>query len=107
MERKIKPWGYEEWVLGDRIVMKKLYVRSGESLSLQYHEQKEEILYIQSGAGIFHLDGKNIHYSAGNCFVVKPKVVHRLSPSIDTLVIEASTPELEDVVRLEDQYNRD
>ena len=109
-----KPWGWELiWALTDRYCGKLLFVRSGESLSLQYHEAKDESWYVQEGHAELELsslgdaDREQLEIRPGDCFRFRPQTVHRLRAIEDTLVIEVSTPEIDDVVRLEDVYGRD
>ena len=108
-----KPWGYELiWALTDEYCGKLLFVRAGQSLSLQYHEHKDESWYVHEGratleVGTVGKDGRaaqDIH--PGDCFRFRPGTIHRLEAHEDTLVVEVSTPEIEDVVRLEDDYGR-
>jgi mannose-6-phosphate isomerase-like protein (cupin superfamily) len=109
-----KPWGWELiWALTDRYCGKLLFVRSGESLSLQYHEAKDESWYVQEGRAELELssvggtDQEQLEIGPGDCFRFRPLTVHRVRALEDTLVIEVSTPELDDVVRLEDAYGRE
>jgi mannose-6-phosphate isomerase len=109
-----KPWGWELiWALTDRYCGKLLFVRSGESLSLQYHEAKDESWYVQEGRAELELssvgddDREQVAIGAGDCFRFRPQTVHRLCAIEDTLIIEVSTPEIDDVVRLEDAYGRE
>jgi len=111
MKKVDKPWGYELiWAHTDRYVGKILFVRTGEALSLQYHERKDETIYIYSGEIdlLIEEDGKLITHrmQAGDAYHIKPNVKHRMVAIRDTEILEASTPELDDVVRLEDRYNR-
>ena len=109
-----KPWGWELiWAVADAYVGKVLFVAAGESLSLQYHEEKDESWYIESGrarlelgdVGPEVLDEEVI--TAGACFRYRPGTVHRVTAIEDTTILEVSTPHLEDVVRLEDKYGRE
>ncbi|HKQ98711.1 MAG TPA: cupin domain-containing protein [Candidatus Polarisedimenticolia bacterium] len=111
IRRVPKPWG-EEIIFAHtaRYAGKVLKVRAGESLSLQYHERKEETLYLWEGR--LRLDtetgghaatrvveaGESLHFPAGTR--------HRMEALVDTVLFEVSTPELDDVVRLEDRYGR-
>jgi len=103
-----KPWGHEEWlVVNDHYVMKKLVVNPGQKLSLQYHERKMETMYCVKGTGQLQMEGKFIPMLAGVFYTINPGEIHRLVAGKHKLVIiECSTPELEDVVRLEDDYFR-
>jgi mannose-6-phosphate isomerase len=111
--RKVdKPWGWElVWAEADAYVGKLLFVRAGESLSLQYHETKDESWLVQEGRARLELgevgdELEAIEISAGSAFRFRPGTVHRVTALEDTLVIEVSTPFLDDVVRLEDRYGR-
>ncbi len=106
-----KPWGHELWwAHTDRYVGKVLHVRAGHSLSLQYHERKDETLHLWSGELTLVVDeGRGLEehrMRPGESYRVKPLVRHRLVAVTDCVVLEASTPEVEDVVRLEDAYGR-
>lgn len=106
-----KPWGHELiWARTERYVGKILHVRAGESLSLQYHEQKEETLLLLSGSVRLTLrdgdEGRVITMEPGDAYHVPPRVVHRIEALEDADLAEVSTPELDDVVRLEDRYGR-
>ena len=109
-----KPWGWELiWAHADAYVGKILFVRAGESLSLQIHREKDESWYVQSGrarlelgeAGQEALDEEVV--MAGACFHFPPGTVHRVTALEDTTIVEVSTPHLDDVVRLEDAYGRE
>ncbi len=109
-----KPWGWELiWAETDRYVAKVLFVKAGESLSLQFHREKEESWYIQSGRARVELGDagdpvlKEEVVAAPTFFHFLPGTVHRISAIEDTLVYEVSTPQLDDVVRLEDTYGRE
>jgi mannose-6-phosphate isomerase len=108
-----KPWGLELiWVETDRYVGKVLFVRAGESLSLQFHRVKDEAWYVQSGRAKIELGkvGEAVLseeiVAAPAYFRFEPGTVHRVTALKDTVIIEVSTPELDDVVRLEDRYGR-
>jgi len=109
-----KPWGWELiWAHAEQYVGKVLFVRAGESLSLQFHREKDESWYVQSGrarlelgeTGQAVLDEEVI--AAGACFRYRPGTVHRVTALEDTTIVEVSTPQLTDVVRLEDAYGRE
>ena len=106
-----KPWGHELlWAITDRYVGKIIHVKAGHALSLQFHERKDETILVWSGKIAFDLKqgdrmvqkemihGDRVHVPAGT--------VHRITAIDDSDVIEVSTPELDDVVRLEDNYGR-
>ena len=112
--RKVeKPWGWElVWAEAENYVGKLLFVRAGESLSLQYHEVKDESWLVQEGRATLELGDvggelEAFEIAAGNAFRFRPRTVHRVTAVEDTLVIEVSTPQLTDVVRLEDRYGRE
>jgi len=112
--RKIdKPWGWElVWAEAEEYVGKLLFVRAGESLSLQYHEFKDESWLVQEGRARLDLgevgrELETFEMSSGDAFRFRPRTVHRITAIEDTLVIEVSTPQLTDVVRLEDNYGRE
>jgi mannose-6-phosphate isomerase len=113
-QRVDKPWGWELiWALTDRYCGKLLFVRSGQALSLQYHERKDESWYVRDGRATLELgsvDGPGLEareIGPGDCFHFPPDTVHRLRALEDTLIVEVSTPDLDDVVRLADDYGRE
>lgn len=106
-----KPWGYELiWGKTDRYVGKVLHVNTGQSLSLQYHEMKDETLYVIRGKvrlSLQHGDEKRtVILEVGQAFHIPPRLIHRIEALEEADIIEASTSELDDVVRLEDRYGR-
>ena len=111
MSKVEKPWGNEViWAKTDKYVGKILTINQNERLSLQYHEEKEETIYVLEGMlQVWSTDDDNIYslYGTGSTFHVVPNQVHRFGAG-DQMVklIEVSTPELEDVVRLKDDYSR-
>jgi len=111
--RKIeKPWGYEiHWAVTDRYVGKILHIEAGQLLSLQYHEQKDESIYVLRGRMIFRYQGGRgdlveREMIAGEAQHVPTGMVHQFEALEHTDVLEASTPHLDDVVRLKDRYGR-
>ena len=111
ISRVEKPWGYElHWAKTDRYVGKVIHINAGHALSLQYHNQKDETILLWSGKLLFERqeDGKLVKHEVkpGERFHVTPGTVHRMTAVEDCDVIEVSTPELDDVVRLEDRYGR-
>ena len=108
-----KPWGWElVWAETEAYVGKLLFVRAGESLSLQYHELKDESWLVQEGRARLELGEvggglEAIEIATGDAFRFRPGTVHRLTALEDTLVLEVSTPHVDDVVRLEDRYGRE
>ena len=112
-ERIEKPWGWELlWAHADGYVGKILFVQAGESLSLQFHNEKDEAWYVQSGRARLELGRagdpvlKEGVIAPGDCFHFVPGTVHRVTALEDTTILEVSTPHLDDVVRLEDRYGR-
>jgi len=109
-----KPWGYEIWwARTDRYVGKILHVRQGQSLSLQYHNVKDETIRILRGKLLFETKPRDepgelrkIEMNPGDSYHIAPLTLHRMTGLEDTDVLEVSTPELDDVVRLEDRYGR-
>ena len=102
-----KPWGREVWYAHtDRYAGKILEVTSGHILSLQKHRIKHETLYLQSGLMRFTLEGDVFDWKPGTVVEIPPDTVHRMEALEDSVILEVSTPELDDVVRLEDRYGR-
>jgi mannose-6-phosphate isomerase len=112
VKRVEKPWGYELWwAQTERYVGKILHVTAGQRLSLQYHNVKDETLYIQSGEidmvvgpAVDQLETRRMR--PGDQIHITPYTVHRMIAISDTDILEVSTPEVEDVVRVEDVYGR-
>ncbi len=112
--RKVeKPWGWElVWAETEQYVGKLLFVRAGESLSLQYHEEKDESWLVREGRATLELgevggELEAVEIVPGDAFRFRPRTVHRVTAVEDTLVVEVSTPQLADVVRLADRYGRE
>ena len=113
-KRVEKPWGHELWwARTERYVGKILHVRRGESLSLQYHNVKDETILLQSGRLLLETgtrgqekELRRIEMKPGDVFHITPGTLHRMTGIEDCDILEVSTPELEDVVRLEDRYGR-
>ena len=106
-----KPWGYElHWAKTDRYVGKVIHVNAGHALSLQYHNQKDETIFLWSGRLLFEIkEGDELvarEMKVGESVHITPKTVHRMTAISDCDIFEVSTPELHDVVRLEDRYGR-
>jgi mannose-6-phosphate isomerase-like protein (cupin superfamily) len=114
VKRVDKPWGYEVWwARTDRYVGKILHINAGESLSLQYHNVKDETIMVLSGTLLFETGSKDdptnlkkTEMKPGDAFHITPHTVHRMTGVTEVDIVEVSTPELEDVVRLEDRYGR-
>ena len=107
-----KPWGYElRWAQTDRYVGKVIHVDAGHALSLQYHEVKDETILLWQGRMLFQT-GTGEHrvereMGPGDHVHITPGTVHRMTAIEDCDIFEVSTPELDDVVRLEDRYGRE
>ena len=108
-----KPWGYELiWALTDDYCGKLLFVKAGESLSLQFHREKDESWLVHAGKAELELGEPGTKalsvevVGPGAAFHISPGTVHRLTALEDTTIVEVSTPQIEDVVRLEDRYGR-
>jgi mannose-6-phosphate isomerase len=113
--RKVeKPWGHELiWAESEQYVGKLLFVKAGESLSLQFHSVKDESWLVQDGRAKLELGSAGDAVlrvevvGAGATFRFRPGTVHRVTALEDTTIIEVSTTELDDVIRLEDRYGRE
>jgi mannose-6-phosphate isomerase len=106
-----KPWGYElVWALTDRYVGKILHVKAGHILSLQYHNRKDETMHVLSGELILRTrPGSDLMERAlkrGESVHIPPRLIHQIEAVVDSDVLEASTSDLDDLVRLEDRYGR-
>ena len=103
-----KPWGYEEiWAHTDKYVGKLLHIKAGSRLSLQYHEVKEETIYVLQGDLVLLTDKKRITLPPGSVYHISPGDFHRFTAgAAPVTLIEVSTPELDDVVRVEDDHGR-
>lgn len=111
LNRVEKPWGYELWwAHTDRYVGKLIHIERGHALSLQYHNRKDETIFVFRGRILFERkEGENLvahEMGPGAAVRVVPLTVHRMTAIEDADVFEVSTPEVEDVVRLEDRYGR-
>ena len=107
-----KPWGYELiWAQTSEYVGKILHINAGESLSLQYHEVKDETIFLYAGKMRFWVGSsmevlEEVELEEGEAFRVLPGTIHRMQAVTECDVFEASTPQLDDVVRIEDRYGR-
>jgi quercetin dioxygenase-like cupin family protein len=102
-----KPWGREVWYAHtERYAGKILEVTAGHLLSLQKHVVKHETLYLLSGRMEFTRSGNVFEWAPGVAIEIPPDTVHRMEAIEDSVILEVSTPELDDVVRLEDRYGR-
>lgn len=106
-----KPWGYElHWAKTDKYVGKLIHVKAGHALSLQYHNVKDETIFLWSGRLLFETrqDGAPVEreMQVGESVHITPGTIHRMTAIDDSDVFEVSTPHLDDVVRLDDRYGR-
>lgn len=111
LRRVEKPWGHEIWfAVTGRYLGKILFIRKGYRLSLQYHKQKDETLYCLNGTASLVIKSGNVadvlSLLPGCSYRIEPMTVHRIEAMEDTTLVEVSTPEAEDVVRVEDDYGR-
>ena len=107
-----KPWGHELiWAHTDRYVGKILHIKAGHALSVQYHNRKDETIHLLRGTMIYRVkDGdalRDMHLQEGESFRNEAGVIHQMEAVTDCDVLEASTPDLDDVVRLSDRYGRE
>lgn len=108
-----KPWGHEViWAHTSLYVGKILHVKAGQALSVQYHNQKDETIHLLSGEMIYRVGQGNddlveVVLRAGDSFRNEPGTVHQMEAVTDCDILEASTPHLDDVVRLSDRYGRE
>lgn len=104
---KKKPWGQEVWLdVNDRYVLKILEVKAGQELSKQYHKKKTETWYVLEGMLEVVYDKQNFTMIPGDKLHIEHNTVHRMKAVQDSKVLEVSTPEVWDVVRMEDDYGR-
>lgn len=118
-----KPWGYETiWAANELYVGKVLHIKAGQSLSVQYHNLKDETIHLLSGKMIYRVgksDGRSkmedvgtapalevVELNAGESYRNQPGLIHQMEAVTDCVLLEASTPHLDDVVRLTDRYGR-
>lgn len=109
-----KPWGHETiWAHSDRYVGKILHINAGHELSVQYHDRKDETVYLLSGKIVYRVqqpgeDGlDDMQLTIGESFRITPGTIHQMVALTDCDVLEVSTPEIDDVVRLSDKYGRE
>jgi mannose-6-phosphate isomerase-like protein (cupin superfamily) len=107
-----KPWGYELlYALTAQYAGKIIFVKKGFRLSLQYHREKDESMYLLAGRVLFTVQPQNGEMTetigeSGYCLHLSPMTTHRVEALEDATILEVSTPELSDVVRLQDDYGR-
>jgi quercetin dioxygenase-like cupin family protein len=107
-----KPWGHEIiWAHTERYVGKILHIKAGHELSVQYHNRKDETVYLLSGQISYRVQEngqlRDVKLQVGEAFRITPGTVHQMVAVTDCDVLEASTPDLDDVVRLSDRYGRE
>jgi mannose-6-phosphate isomerase-like protein (cupin superfamily) len=109
-----KPWGHEKiWALSERYVGKILHINAGHELSVQYHNKKDETAYLMSGEIVYRVQRNgedeldDVRLKVGESFRIVPGTIHQMIAVTDCDVLEVSTPELDDVVRLSDRYGRE
>jgi len=110
-----KPWGHEKiWARSGRYVGKILHINAGHELSVQFHRQKDETIHLLSGEIVYRVQRdpsnteklEDVRLKIGESFRITPGTVHQMVAVTDCDVLEVSTPELDDVVRLSDKYGR-
>ena len=109
-----KPWGHETiWARSDRYVGKILHINAGHELSVQYHNRKDETIYLLSGEIVYRVQREgddildDVKLKVGESYRITPGTIHQMIALTDCDVFEVSTPELDDVVRLSDKYGRE
>lgn len=107
-----KPWGHETiWARSDRYLGKILHINAGHELSVQYHNKKDETVHLLSGEIVYRVKKgellEDVHLRVGESFRITPGTVHQMVALTDCEVLEVSTPEVDDVVRLSDKYGRE
>jgi mannose-6-phosphate isomerase-like protein (cupin superfamily) len=107
-----KPWGHETiWAHTDRYVGKVLHIKAGHALSVQYHDRKDETVHLLSGELVYRVQMgdslEDMRLRKGESFRITPGTIHQMEAVTDCDVLEVSTPELDDVVRLSDRYGRE
>jgi mannose-6-phosphate isomerase-like protein (cupin superfamily) len=107
-----KPWGHETiWAHSEHYVGKVLHIKAGHALSVQYHHQKDETIHLLRGEMIYRVDRGaglvSVPFAEGESFRNTPGTIHQMEAVTDCDVLEASTPHLDDVVRLTDRYGRE
>lgn len=107
-----KPWGHETiWAHTDRYTGKILHINAGHALSVQYHNKKDETVYLLSGELIYRVklgdELEDMQLTPGQSFRITPGTVHQMEAVTDCDVLEVSTSELDDIVRISDRYGRE
>ena len=114
IKRVPKPWGHETiWAYTDRYVGKILHINAGQELSVQYHKKKDETVYLLSGSISYRVQREgsdrldDVQLRVGESFRTTPGTIHQMVAVTDCDVLEVSTPEVDDIVRLSDKYGRE
>jgi mannose-6-phosphate isomerase len=112
IERVPKPWGHETiWAHTESYVGKILHIAAGEALSVQYHNVKDETVYLLSGELIYRIwendQPLDVQLKIGEAFRITPGTIHQMEAVTDCDILEVSTPHLDDVVRIKDRYGRE
>ena len=107
-----KPWGHETiWAQSERYVGKILHINAGHELSVQYHNKKDETVHLLSGEIAYRVKNgdvlEDVQLRVGESFRITPGTIHQIVALTDCDVLEVSTPEVDDVVRLSDKYGRE
>ena len=107
-----KPWGHELiWAHTDRYVGKILHIKAGHELSVQYHNRKDETVHLLAGELSYRVqiggELRDVRLKKGESYRITPGTIHQMVAVTDCDVLEASTPDLDDVVRLSDRYGRE
>jgi mannose-6-phosphate isomerase len=109
-----KPWGHETiWAQTDRYAGKILHINAGHELSVQYHNRKDETVYLLWGEMVFRVQREgddildDVQLNIGESFRITPGTIHQMIAVTDCDVLEVSTPEVDDIVRLSDKYGRE
>jgi len=102
-----KPWGWEQVIAkNDIYCLKRIMINAGHKTSLQYHEKKRETNFILKGEAIVTIGENKYTLGPGSVINLEPGVIHRIEAITDVVLVEASSPEIDDVVRIEDSYGR-
>jgi mannose-6-phosphate isomerase len=112
IKRVPKPWGHETiWAHTESYVGKILHIKAGEALSVQYHNVKDETVYLLSGELIYRIwendQPRDVQLKIGEAFRITPGTIHQMEAVTDCDILEVSTPHLDDVVRIKDRYGRE
>ena len=111
-QKTLKPWGWELlYALTENYAGKIIFIKKGHRLSLQYHQNKDETMYLYSGSVVFETGDSMAGleqrvFEEGQSFHLPPGTLHRIKANEDSTIFEVSTSELDDVVRLDDDYGR-